>query len=61
MDMIFKANFQIDWTISRKKHCSRDTLSLGQQYDVGEKPTVMLYTFIHRHAEPPNITKQKTP
>ena len=30
----------------------------GQQYNVAEKPTVILYTsYIHRHAEPPNITK----
>ena len=45
----------------RKEYCSRDTLSLGQQYNVGEKPTlILLYTNINRHAEPPNITKQKT-
>ena len=37
-------------------------VALGQQYNVGEKPTVILYTFcINRHAEPPSITKQKTP
>ena len=30
----------------------------GQQYNVREKPTVILYTYInYRHAEPPNITK----
>ena len=32
-------------------------ITLGQQYNVGEKPTVILYTYINRHAEPPNITK----
>ena len=31
-------------------------VSLGQQYNVGEKPTDILYTYINRHAEPPNIT-----
>ena len=33
-------------------------VTLGQQYNVGEKPTVILYTYINRHAEPPkeNIT-----
>ena len=25
-------------------------VTLGQQYNVGEKPTVMLYTYINRHA-----------
>ena len=30
-------------------------ITLGQQYDVGEKPTVILYTYINRHAEPPKI------
>ena len=34
-------------------------ITLGQQYNVGEKPTVILYTYINRHAEPPNITEQK--
>ena len=28
-------------------------ITLGQQYDVGEKPTVVLYTFINRHAGAP--------
>ena len=31
-------------------------VTLGQQYNVGEKPTVILYTYIIRHAEPPIIT-----
>ena len=31
-------------------------VTLGQQYNnVGEKPTVILYTYIDRHAEPSNI------
>ena len=34
--------------------------TLGQQYDVGEKSTVILYTYTNHHAEPPNITKHKT-
>ena len=25
-------------------------ITLGQQYNVGEKPTVILYTYINRHA-----------
>ena len=32
---------------------------LGQQYNLGEKPTVILYTYINRHAEQPNIAKTK--
>ena len=36
-------------------------VTLGQQYNVGEKPTVTLYTYyyIDRHAGTPNKTKQK--
>ena len=37
-----------------------DGSNLGSTVYVGEKPTVILYTYINRHAEPPNITKQKT-
>ena len=33
--------------------------TLGHQYNVGEKPTVILYTYINRHAGTPNTTKQK--
>ena len=29
---------------------------LGQQYNVGEKPTVILYTYINRHAGTPEKT-----
>ena len=31
-------------------------VTLGQQYNVEEKPAVTLYTYTNRHAEPPNIT-----
>ena len=34
-------------------------VTLGQQYNVREKPTVILYTYINRHAELPNITKHE--
>ena len=34
-------------------------ITLGQQYNVGEKPTVILYTFINRHAGPPEKRKNK--
>ena len=33
-------------------------ITLGQQYNVGEKSTVILYTYINRHAGTP--TKGKT-
>ena len=29
-------------------------VTLGQQYNVEEKPTVILYTYINRHAGTPN-------
>ena len=32
-------------------------VTLSQQYNVGEKPTVILYTYINRHAGTPNKTK----
>ena len=32
-------------------------VTLGQQYNVGEKPTVILYTSINHHAQPPIITQ----
>ena len=35
-------------------------VTLGQQYSVREKPTVILYTYINRHARPPNNSKQVT-
>ena len=35
-------------------------ITLGQQYNVGEKPTVILYTYINRHAgTPEKQQKQK--
>ena len=34
-------------------------VTMGQHYNVGEKPTVMLYTCIDHHAGTPNKTKQK--
>ena len=34
--------------------------TLGEHYNVGEKPAVILYTYTNRHAEPPSITKQET-
>ena len=33
--------------------------TLGQQCNVGEKPTVILYNYIDRHGGTPNKTKQK--
>ena len=33
-------------------------VTLSQQYNVGERPTVILYTYINRH-RPPNATKAK--
>ena len=34
-------------------------VTLGQQCNTGEKPTVMLYTYINRHAGTPDKTKTK--
>ena len=39
-----------------------DLLSIpqsGQQYNVGEKPTVILYTYINRHAGTPTKREDK--
>ena len=35
------------------------TLLLGQQYNVGEKPTVILYTYINHHAGTPEKQQDK--
>ena len=38
------------------KGCKYDSpmqITLGQQYNVGEKPTVILYIYINRHAGTP--------
>ena len=54
------------------KGCERKTYSwhsngfpmvvtLGQQYYVGDKPTVILYTYINRHAGTPDQCCRKTP
>ena len=32
-------------------------VTFGQQYHVGEKPTVILYAYINHHAQPPVITQ----
>ena len=32
-------------------------VTLGQQDNVGEKPTVILYSYINHHAQPPIITQ----
>ena len=31
----------------------------GQQYNIGEKPTVILYTYINRHAGTPEKQRRK--
>ena len=35
-------------------------ITLGQQYNVGEKPTVILYIYIHRHQGHQKNIKNKT-
>ena len=35
-------------------------ITLGQQYNIREKPTVLLYTCINHHAQPPIITQHET-
>ena len=35
-------------------------ITLGQQYNVGEKPTVILYIYINRHAETPENNSKQT-
>ena len=36
-------------------------VTLGQQYNVGEKSTVLLYTYINRHAGAPSKIKSEGP
>ena len=35
------------------------TVTLGQQYNIGEKPTVILYTYINRHAGTPEKQRRQ--
>ena len=32
-------------------------ITLGQHFNIREKPTVILYTYINHHAQPPIITQ----
>ena len=34
-------------------------ITLGQQYNVGEKPTVILYIYINRHVDQKNIKNKR--
>ena len=34
-------------------------VTLGQQYNIGEKPTVILYTFIYRHVGTPEEQRKQ--
>ena len=34
-------------------------VTLGQQYNIGEKPTVILYTYINRHAGTPEKKRRQ--
>ena len=52
-----KSKKEKDWVEVRTVF-NTTTITLGQQYNVGEKPTVILYTYINRHAGTP--TKGKT-
>ena len=35
-------------------------VTLSQQFNTGEKPTVMMYSYINRHAGTPDKNKTKT-
>ena len=35
------------------------TVTLGQEYNIGEKPTVILYTYINRHAGTPEKQRRQ--
>ena len=37
-----------------------DVVTSGQQYNIGEKPTVILYTYINRHAGTPKPQQRNT-
>ena len=41
-------------------HLPPMVVTLDQQHHTGEKPTVILYTYINRHAETPEKNKAKT-
>ena len=37
-----------------------NVVTSGQQYNIGEKPTVILYTYINRHAGTPKPQSRNT-
>ena len=37
-----------------------NVVTSGQQYNIGEKPTVILYTYINRHAVTPKPQSRNT-
>ena len=49
-----------DKTSSWHLNGSPMVVKLGQQYNVGEKPTVILYTYMNRHAGTQKKTISKT-
>ena len=44
----------------RPAFSATNLVTLGQQYNIEEKPTAMLYTYINRHAGTPDKNKTKT-
>ena len=55
-----KPNTICEWLVTQVAG-SPMVITLGQQYNVGEKPTVILYTYINRHAGTPTKGKTKQP
>ena len=39
--------------------CAYSLKTLGQQYNLGEIPTVIIYTYINRHARPSDTSNTK--
>ena len=46
-------------TSSRHLNGSPMVVTLGQQYNIGEKPTVILYSYINRHAVTPEKQRRQ--
>ena len=55
-----KQVFKLIGLFAKERALFEGHVVLGSTTYVGKKSTVMMYTYINRHAEPPNITKQKT-
>ena len=50
---------QSDFSLNKRVPLFFMVVTLGQLYNIGEKPTVILYTYINRHAGTPEKQRRQ--